>query len=333
MNKIKLLFSVYFLLFTPFFAACSNDLEYSLFEIEKDNQTKTDKTWDKQLDNVVRKQTRNASQKLSLIGYDYHKEVASLADLDDGLDEIFADTTYIAYQNYVDYDFEIYRIGDAKKSEYDSIRTRIDFDLFRDYMYTELRPAIEEGIKLHLIKLKWLYKGNVIYSIAIATDEKGVFFDTIGHFIVLKSERIIYTEENNPNTLSRIKTRSEEGFGTTTSTDSIKSFILEESYPSSLGYVAFSYCVRCESVFSKKGGNLVSRSSSAIPNVGFGYSGGVELVFTEESRIGVSDFNEFRWKWAYGLAFPSVALSVKGTSIEISGDPIASGGGSGTHRL
>ena len=94
-----------------------------------------------------------------------------------------------------DYDFEIYRIGDAKKSEYDSIRTRIDFDLFRDYVYTELRPAIEESIKLHLIKLKWLYNGNVIYSIAIATDEKGIFFDTIGHFIVVNRKTTI-TEGN-----------------------------------------------------------------------------------------------------------------------------------------
>lgn len=333
MNNIKFLLSVSILLIAPFFVACSNDLDCSFIEIEEENLSKTDNVWKKQLDNVLRKQTRNASQKLSLIEYNYDKEILSLTDLDDGLDEIFADTAYIAYQNYVDYDFEIYRIGDAKKSEYDSIRTRIDFDLFRDYVYTELRPAIEEGIKLHLIKLKWLYNGNVVNSIAIATDEKGIFFDTIGHFIVVKSERMIYTEENNPNTLSRIKTRSEEGGGTTTSTDSIKSFILEESYTSSFDKVAFSYCVRCESVFSKKGGTLVSRSSSAIPNVGFGYSGGVELVFTEESRIGVSDFNEFHWKWAYGLAFPSVALSVKGASIEISGDPIASGGGSETHRL
>ena len=155
----------------------------------------TDNAWKNQLDNVLRKQTENANQKLSLIGYNYHKEISSLADLDDGLDEIFADTTYIAYQNYVDYDFEIYRIGDAKKSEYDSIRTRIDFDLFRDYVYTELRPAIEEGIKLHLIKLKWLYNGNVVNSIAIATDEKGVFFDTIGHFIVVNRKTTI-TEGN-----------------------------------------------------------------------------------------------------------------------------------------
>jgi hypothetical protein len=155
----------------------------------------TDKAWKNQLDNVLREHAKNANQKLSLIGYNYHKEISSLADLDDGLDEIFADTAYIAYQNYVDYDFEIYRIGDAKKSEYDSIRTRVDFDLFRDYVYTELRPAIEEGIKLHLIKLKWLYNGNAVNSIAIATDEKGIFFDTIGHFIVVNRKTTI-TEGN-----------------------------------------------------------------------------------------------------------------------------------------
>lgn len=155
----------------------------------------TDNAWKNQLDNVLREHAKNANQKLSLIGYNYHKEISSLADLDDGLDEIFADTAYIAYQNYVDYDFEIYKIGDAKKSEYDSIRTRVDFDLFRDYVYTELRPAIEEGIKLHLIKLKWLYNGNVVNSIAIATDEKGIFFDTIGHFIVVNRKTTI-TEGN-----------------------------------------------------------------------------------------------------------------------------------------
>mgnify|MGYP003439859102 FL=1 len=155
----------------------------------------TDNAWKNQLDNVLREHAKNANQKLSLIGYNYHKEISSLADLDDGLDEIFADTAYIAYQNYVDYDFEIYKIGDAKKSEYDSIKTRVDFDLFRDYVYTELRPAIEEGIKLHLIKLKWLYNGNVVNSIAIATDEKGIFFDTIGHFIVVNRKTTI-TEGN-----------------------------------------------------------------------------------------------------------------------------------------
>lgn len=155
----------------------------------------TDNAWKNQLDNVLREHAKNANQKLSLIGYNYHKEISSLTDLDDCLDEIFADTAYIAYQNYVDYDFEIYRIGDAKKSEYDSIRTRVDFDLFRDYVYTELRPAIEEGIKLHLIKLKWLYNGNIVNSIAIATDEKGIFFDTIGHFIVVNRKTTI-TEGN-----------------------------------------------------------------------------------------------------------------------------------------
>jgi hypothetical protein len=155
----------------------------------------TDNAWKNQLDNVLREHAKNANQKLSLIGYNYHKEISSLADLDDGLDEIFADTAYIAYQNYVDYDFEIYKIGDAKTSEYDSIRTRIDFDLFRTSIYMPLRPAVEAGHKLHLIKLKWLYKGNVVNSIAIATDEKGIFFDTIGHFIVVNRKTTI-TEGN-----------------------------------------------------------------------------------------------------------------------------------------
>lgn len=155
----------------------------------------TDNAWKNQLDNVLREHAKNANQKLSLIGYNYHKEISSLADLDDGLDEIFADTAYIAYQNYVDYDFEIYKIGDAKTSEYDSIRTRIDFDLFRTSIYMPLRPAVEAGHKLHLIKLKWLYNGNVVNSIAIATDEKGIFFDTIGHFIVVNRKTTI-TEGN-----------------------------------------------------------------------------------------------------------------------------------------
>jgi hypothetical protein len=155
----------------------------------------TDNAWKNQLDNVLREHAKNANQKLSLIGYNYHKEISSLADLDDGLDEIFADTAYIAYQNSVDYDFEIYRIGDAKTSEYDSIRTRIDFDLFRTSIYMPLRPAVEAGHKLHLIKLKWLYNGNAVNSIAIATDEKGIFFDTIGHFVVVNRKTTI-TEGN-----------------------------------------------------------------------------------------------------------------------------------------
>jgi hypothetical protein len=155
----------------------------------------TDNAWKNQLDNVLREHAKNANQKLSLIGYNYHKEISSLTDLDDGLNEIFADTAYIAYQNYVDYDFEIYKIGDAKTSEYDSIRTRIDFDLFRTSIYMPLRPAVEAGHKLHLIKLKWLYNGNVVNSIAIATDEKGIFFDTIGHFIVVNRKTTI-TEGN-----------------------------------------------------------------------------------------------------------------------------------------
>ena len=189
MNKIKSFLGACLLSFVPFGAMSSNVVEHSTFEIEKEDQSKTDKAWEKQLDNVLK--TSNTYKKLSLIGYNYHKEIASLTDLDEGLDEIFADTAYMAYQYNVDYDFEIYRIGDAKTSEYDSIRTRIDFDLFRTSIYTPLRPAVEAGHKLHLIKLKWLYKGNVIYSIAIATDEQGVFFDTIGHYIVTRSEKVI----------------------------------------------------------------------------------------------------------------------------------------------
>ena len=195
MNKIKILLCVSILLFATFLPAYSSNSEYSHIEIAEENLNETDNAWKNQLDNVLREHAKNANQKLSLIGYNYHKEISSLADLDDGLDEIFADTTYIAYQNYVDYDFEIYKIGDAKTSEYDSIRTRIDFDLFRTSIYMPLRPAVEAGHKLHLIKLKWLYNGNVVNSIAIATDEKGIFFDTIGHFIVVNRKTTI-TEGN-----------------------------------------------------------------------------------------------------------------------------------------
>ena len=194
MNKIKYLLSVCILSFTPLFAVCSSDFEEPFIEIEE-NSTKTNNAWESQLNNVLRKQTRNVAKKLSLIGYNYHKEIASLADLDDGLDEIFADTAHIAFQNYIDYDFEIYTIGDVKVSEYDSIRTRFDFNLLRDEIYCAFKQSIENGNNAHLIKLKWSYNGDYIYSTAIATEEMGILFETIGHLIIENEQEEI--EEKN----------------------------------------------------------------------------------------------------------------------------------------
>lgn len=183
MNKIKYLLSVCILSFTPLFAVCSSDFEAPFIE-SKENSTETDNVWENQLNYLLRKQTRNSSNKLSLIEYNYYKEIASTVELNEGLDEIFADTAHIAFQNYIDYDFEIYTIGDVKVSEYDSIRTRFDFSLLRDEIYCAFEQSIENGNNAHLIKLKWSYNGNYLYSTAIATEEKGILFETIGHLII-----------------------------------------------------------------------------------------------------------------------------------------------------
>ena len=76
MNKIKSFLGACLLSFVPFGAMSSNVVEHSTFEIEKEDQSKTDKAWEKQLDNVLK--TSNTYKKLSLIGYNYHKEIASL---------------------------------------------------------------------------------------------------------------------------------------------------------------------------------------------------------------------------------------------------------------
>ena len=328
MNKIKYLLSVCILSFTPLFAAYSSDFEEPFIGIEE-NSTKTDNAWESQLNNVLRKQTRNATKKLSLIGYNYHKEIASLADLDDGLDEIFADTAHIAFQNYIDYDFEIYTIGDVKVSEYDSIRTRFDFNLLRDEIYCAFKQSIENGNKAHLIKLKWVYNGDIIYSTAIVTDDKGIIFETIGHLIVERTQKEISTDGSLTRTFPTMKKRIEGDNSNTTYQNLTMYFIVSDKIHNIFGIQLCYYSIICTSTFHSNG-ILKSIEASAFADAKEGFSCKADIK-TISGEIDKSSYHLFAWGWGYGCG-TSISLSFAGNGFSVSGTETKNTGLT-THRL
>lgn len=200
-SKISVLFFTCCMFCTNLYAQTNNNGS------EDEGTEQKNSKWENQINNVIQKQTRTASEKLLLIGYNYHKEVSSISELDDAINEILADTAHIAFQNYNNYDFEIYTIQDVKNSEHDSIRTRFDFGKLKNDIHKSFCEYIKNGKTGHLIKLKWLYNGDIIYSTAIANDDKGVVFETIGYLIIIPKKEDGNQEE--PVVFSTIKDRLE----------------------------------------------------------------------------------------------------------------------------
>lgn len=321
----KTFYTLYVCFFSllPLFAACTNDEDYPHVDFEKSllqEQTK-EKWWEGTLNKVITMVTRSTPEELCLLEYNHYKNITSVKELDDVLEnEIFADTSLIALQNYKDFSYKIYTIKDIKESTHDSIRTRVNFEELQDEIRTTFKLYFENKGTATILKLKYSYQGKIIYSTAIASNGHKVFFETIGYLIINKNQKI---DEEIPVAFLEIKNRSEN----TPPGGHIDRFLKQPSEENFLGLTVFECYLFCRSEFNDQG-ILIDRESNVKYETYIGYNGSAGIEFISGTPF-QSSHNEFAWAWAYGFG-SSFTFSFAGTGFTIQGAD-RSDSGSVTH--
>lgn len=317
MNKIKYFLGICTLSFSPLFTSCSSDIDEPFIEV-KEKQT-LDKVWETQLNDALRKQTRSSSNELFLMGYSYDKDIESAIDLDEGLDEIFADSSYIAFQNLRTHDdIEIYTIGEVKRSKDDLIRNQFNLEKLREEIYTIIHQLIVSEDNLHIIKLKWAYNGKLIYSTAIASAKKGVIFDTIGYMVVSD----IQFEEDDSEVMATIKNRSEGNH----TISKIKRFNKSVNIKTISNITVCSISLVGRSEFNSEG-ILIGRNINTTCINAPTYSAEADMQYISGVPYS-SSHNEFSWSWKFqhkdllSLVFDVVNINISGTTASQNGTVI-----------
>ena len=140
---------------------------------------------EERLNATLNERTTDLQKKLTLVGYEYQPKITSTLGLIKALNTIFSDDAYIAVQEYTNFDFTLHKIKDVKKMEKESEYKRFDLNGLESILLLIVGEHVKNGGTLDLVKLKWLHNDiDTIYSSAIATEEGGIFYETIGHLIM-----------------------------------------------------------------------------------------------------------------------------------------------------
>lgn len=272
------------------------------------------KTWQEQLEYAKSKSSLNASTRtekngIRCINYTYKGRIETEAEKHKTIEQLFSDNAatvqYISALNY--------EIVSVKTMIQESKALGITNDIF-----AKAKSLLEDSIQIgmELIEIEWLYKGEIFYSTAIATNERGgILYDNIGYLMLEGIE----SEERTTDAVSinspMIKTRGEYDV------DEEKKC---QFYKSDNGYnyyhvKVWSYDLWCTSDFNKNG-ILCSRRMNSSSDSALLWDCQVGLR-TVSGEIDVDKFHEFAWAYAYG---PSLTVSVSWNGVQFS----ASGGGS-----
>lgn len=226
-------------------------------------------------------------KKLKLVDYDYPSPIESVTDLQNTLDSIFADDAYMAVQEYTNFDFTLYKIRDIKESEKDMEYKRFDLDEKETELYNNLSLFVDGGMAIKTVKLKWLYnEKDTICSTAIVTDEEGIFYEAIGHLLIVPKKN-----HSNAKALS-VDNLMNDSVG-----NSVKRFNRTFACYNVFGQSVCSYAIDCSSTFNADG-ILVDRNYRTRAKTAEGYTSFASFDYTA-GKISESTFNEFTWKWAY----------------------------------
>lgn len=243
---------------------------------------------EERLNATLNERTTDLQKKLVLVEYEIQPKT-NIISLIGTLNSIFSNDAYIAVQNYTEgFDFTLHTIKEVKEMEKDSEQKRFNFSELKQHLYLILFEASKNGTNLKTVKLKWLYNGkDTIHSTAIATDEHGIYFETIGHLIMdpQSSQFAANTlsvdnapEDKTPNSTKRLFNHTFHCYNL-------------------FGQTVCSYTIDCFSEFNADG-VLINRSHNTSTKTVVGYTCSNSFGFTS-GRISESTFNEFKWKWTY----------------------------------
>ena len=241
---------------------------------------------EERLNATLNERTTDLQKKLELVGYEYQPKITSTLGLIKALNTIFSDDAYIAVQEYTDFDFTLYKIKDVKKMEKKSEYKRFDLNRLKASFLFILWEHIKDGGTLDLVKLKWLHNNkDTVYSTAIATEEGGIFYETIGHLIMDPKSNQFTT-----NTYS-VDNESEENELDYKNRRFNHTFHCYNLF----GETVCSFTIDCLSKFNADG-VLIDRKQRTSTETVEGYSCSCSAGFT--ASFG-STSNEFVWKWSY----------------------------------
>lgn len=257
------------------------------------------------------------SNEVSLIGYTYKGKIHTKEQISDLLEQLFSDdTNVVTYIDSVNYE-----IVSLKRFRHKAKKMNLDDP--EKKLRNQLDTVINIG--MDVIELKWSYKGHIVYSTAIASDEKGILYDHIGHMITTAcndspNEEILVEYQ-------RMKTRG-EGSEDGGSTREVFFELANNGGKNIYGGYVWIYHIHRSSFFNGKG-ILVSRSNIATHDSAIGWSCDARLE-TIGGTIDESKYDEFAWGYSYGRNM-DVTLSWNGTGFTI---PSGSTGTSGSlvHR-
>lgn len=314
---------VFFLFIANLLLSSCNDNIFDNLEtgtVNKNIPTSSLLKWKEHLEYAQRNKNTKleaGSNEVSLIKYTYKGKIHTKKQISDLLKQLFSDdtnvVTYIDSVNYEIIPLKTFR-HKAKKINCDNPEKN-------------LRNQLDTVIKLGMdvIELEWSYKGHIIYSTAVASEEKGILYDHIGHMITT-------THNDSPNEeilieYQRMKTRS-EGSGDGSSTKEVFFELANNGGKNIYGNYVWIYHIRRSSFFNSKG-VLVSRSNIATHDNAIGWSCDARLE-TISGTIDESKYDEFAWGYSYGRNIDAT-LSWNGTEFTI---PSGSKGSSGSlvHR-
>ncbi len=253
--------------------------------------------WELQLDSVIESQKDATNKKLTLENYSLHKKISTTKELTEGLDELFADTSRIALQNYNDLSFEIYTIMQVRNSSDESLRSRFNFDILRKELFINTNLYLKQKIgNLYLIKLEWAYNGNIFYSTALANKELGILFGTVGYMIIADIiDKKDYSVENRLVTDMSADDEGSKKPGKKATKVTIKKTTLSKTAKAFFGNEIAHADYSFESTFNNEG-LLINRSSESKSNVGFGFLSSCRDSFSSGTLYS-SNHNTYEWIW------------------------------------
>ena len=282
------------------FCSCNGELFSDLQSDSSEICPIAGKTWQEQLDESIKTKTKS-DKDIYLNGYTYKGKINSRKEISKILSDMFSESSAIVH--YTDsslLNYEIVSIGSLMQSS-SMIKNN---DVYGN-LKSKLQTIVKEGMEL--VELEWVYKGEIYYSTAIASNEYGgIIYDNIGTYIIKE-------KDNNTMQISvqpLIKTRSESG------NPSVKTFTLSYRAENYFGMFIYEYDITCKSYFNASG-ILTDRETHAYSNSALGWECEAEIK-SISGEINVSNYHEFAWAYAYGLNC-SITIGWNGSSYVING--------------
>ena len=165
------------------FCSCNGELFSDLQSDSSEICPIAGKTWQEQLDESIKTKTKS-DKDIYLNGYTYKGKINSRKEISKILSDMFSESSAIVH--YTDsslLNYEIVSIGSLMQSS-SMIKNN---DVYGN-LKSKLQTIVKEGMEL--VELEWVYKGEIYYSTAIASNEYGgIIYDNIGTYIIKEKDK------------------------------------------------------------------------------------------------------------------------------------------------